>query len=649
MKTNNSDNHEQMLTKEMLDRFALVCLTLLLLWTLPAGAQSSYSNAVLNLNPAAYWPLQETAHPPKANIETNVGSLGALANAYYACDISANIVRGFAGATADGNTAVEFAGNNQSLMIVPTTDNRVSLPAGKPFTVEGWRYPTSYNSYVTVVGQSGPVGSGGNNGVTASAGWTLDESWTPFRGTAADNNPFRGWCLHVFNGTGFNGTFTPGAEAGAAYPYNLNQWYYIAGVFDGTNCTMYINGVNATSYQIPMTGSFVPDTWDPIEMGCERGLGANPTHGGLDEVAIYTNALNAAQILAHYNAASGSSYATTIFNDNPYMYWRMDAPVPVIPPTNSYPIAMNCGSLAANMTNFNTLGTNAVYQPGAIPGVAGPSYPGFGTLTNACAFNGIVGAVDAGYNSWLDPTGATNNFTVVAWFRGNPMDINNRYNCLASHSDSSWKIQIKNGTTFGYKGASTQPSIAPATFNVNDGNWHMVVLESTYTNGVSTNVIISLDGGAFSATATNTAAIPGKPTMDAFIGCAPDYLESTNGFGTYNTTPQQYFAGRIAHVAFFTNALSAVQIFNLYTNAGAAPLPPIIATQPTTGRTAGSGGVNGAGTGSYILFAVLAGGISPLSYQWYYNSSSNYSGATLLADGAKYTGSQTTQERSPIS
>ena len=241
--------------------------------------------------------------------------------------------------------------------------------------------------------------------------------------------------------------------------------------------------------------------------------------------------------------------------------------------------------------------------------MAGPSYPGFGTLTNACAFNGIVGAVDAGYNSWLDPTGATNNFTVVAWFRGIPMDINNRYNCLASHSDSSWKIQIKNGTTFGYKGASTQPSIAPATFNVNDGNWHMVVLESTYTNGVSTNVIISLDGGAFSATATNTAAIPGKPTMDAFIGCAPDYLESTNGFGTYNTTPQQYFAGRIAHVAFFTNALSAVQIFNLYTNAGAAPLPPIIATQPTTGRTAGSGGVNGAGTGSYILFAVLAGGI----------------------------------------
>ncbi|HEV2330432.1 MAG TPA: LamG-like jellyroll fold domain-containing protein [Verrucomicrobiae bacterium] len=624
-------------------KFSCVIAASAVLLAVPAvRAQSSYSNAVMSLNPVAYWPLQESAPAPTANVETNLGSLGPIANAYYA-DVSTNILTGFPGATADGDAAVEWAGNNQSFVIVPTTDNRVSLTGTKRFTVEGWRYATSYNSYVTVACQCGPVSSAGNNGFNTSGGWALEESWTPYRGTGTGNNPLRGWSFHVFNGAGYTGNpagTVGGAEAGAGFAYNLNQWYYIAGVFDGTNCNVYINGQLATSYQIPMVGSFVPDTWDPIEMGCERGFGANPTHGGLDEVAIYTNALTAAQVLAHYNAASVSSgtgsYTSVVMNDHPVMYWRMDAPTPATPPTNGYPVAMNYGSLAANITNLNTFGTNAVYQPGTLPGVAGPSYSGFGPFTNACAFNGIVGAVDAGYNKTLDPTGTTNNYSVVAWFLGDPTDINNRWNTICSHSDSSWKIVVRQGNTYIYRGAGglpAPPTTAPATYNVNDGKWHMVVLESCYTNLVSTNMTLVLDGGAVSLSAANVLATPGKPTMDAFIGNGPDYLESTNGFGTFNTA-EQTFAGRIAHVAYFTNALTAGQILNLYTNAGATPPPPVIIAQPTTGRTAGAGGTNGVGPGSYIFFGVQATGVGTLAYQWYYNSTSNYNGATLLVDDA---------------
>src|SRR5690242_3391808 len=51
--------------------------------TLPAHAQS-YSNAVVALNPVAYWPLNETAQPPfGAYIATNIGTAGAAGNGYY--------------------------------------------------------------------------------------------------------------------------------------------------------------------------------------------------------------------------------------------------------------------------------------------------------------------------------------------------------------------------------------------------------------------------------------------------------------------------------------------------------------------------------------------------------------------------------------
>src|ERR1041385_7618682 len=48
-----------------------------------AQAQS-YSNAVVGLNPVAYWPLTETTQPPSgAYIATNLGTAGANANGFY--------------------------------------------------------------------------------------------------------------------------------------------------------------------------------------------------------------------------------------------------------------------------------------------------------------------------------------------------------------------------------------------------------------------------------------------------------------------------------------------------------------------------------------------------------------------------------------
>lgn len=615
-----------------------------LLLTRAANAQSAYSNAVINLKPVAYWPLQETVQPPAADIETNYGSLGPIANAYYASEGGADTVKGLVGVTVDDNdAAVEFPGNSQSFMIVPTTDNRVSLPAGGPFTVEAWVYPVANQQYVAFVSQTGPIGSGGNNAGPNSAGWSLNEDWLPYKGSASGNNSLHGFSFHVFNGVGSTG----GAEADASYDFTLNNWYHLVGVFDGTNCYLYVNGVNATSYQIPISGSFVPDTWDPIEFGCNRGLGANPYHGGLDEVAIYTNVLTANEILNDYNVALGNtsgSYFSTVMGDHPLMYWRMDAPAYTWPAASTYPTAANFGSWAADITNYNTTGNSAVYQPGTLPGVAGPALPGFGTFTNACAFNGIVGAVDAGYAQALDPEGnvsganaggnLTNQYTVVGWFQANPADNNNRWNSMASFSDHSWRMKLHNGYLIWNGGTSAQPQIGPGTYNVNDGNWHMFVGESD-----GTNQSVWVDGVCVVSVTNQNQTITGPALTDVFLGGAPDYLEPGNN--TYNTG-QQYFAGKLAQIAFFTNALTADQIVNLYTNATETPMPPpAIIAQPYPYPSVRM--VNG-GAGAFIYEAVVANGTPSLSYQWYFNTTSNYAGAeALVDDNVNYTNSQTSE------
>jgi Concanavalin A-like lectin/glucanases superfamily/Immunoglobulin I-set domain len=643
MKTKKPTNNGRSVSLGISCQSVLVLLGMVLLLmfsALPATAQSLYSNAVMSLNPVAYWPLQETNQPASSDVETNLGSLGTIANAYYG---ATNVVlQGWEGAIAgDSDTSVRFLGgpnNIGSQAIVPTTDNRVSLTAGQPFTVELWTRPLSQTSYRGIISQTGPNNAGGLNGVNASAGWSLSMGFAAYRGTGSDNAP-RAFSFHVFNGNGFTG----GAEAeclntncwlsGGPIDYT-NAWVYLACVFDGTNAWVYMystnlisgyEGTNFMDLQLPVDTAagapvggpgtqipgltFVPDTWDPIQIGCERGVALNPYPGDIDEVAIYTNALTYEQITNHFMAGTNGlgDYASTILAANPYIYWRMDAPPWTPPPASSYPAAMNYGSAASSMVNLNTGGSGAdcgVYEPGTVPGVSGPSYGGFGPDSKACAFNGMVGAVDAGYNHLLDPTGVTNNFTLVAWFKGNPMDANNRWNVLASHSDKSWKAQIQNGNVKGYKGVGGQPNIAPTTYNVNDGKWHMYVLESTSDSVAGTNVTVYLDSGAVFASLANTSLIPGTNGYDAFIGGAPEanYRQPTN-HATY-TSGQQYFAGEICQVAYFTNALTLNQIAGLYSVARPEPL---ISLQPVSGV---------AGVGGAYTVSVGASG-QQLAYQWY--------------------------------
>jgi hypothetical protein len=622
----------------------LIAASVMLTTTVSRGQiVTNFFQAVTNLNPAAYWPLQETAQPPLADVETNLGSFGAIANAYYS---STNVIKGAPGVAA-GYLAADFIGGSGSgsFLGVPNTSPTTSLPAG-PFSVEAWIYPSNVNNNLTIMAQAGLTATPGLNGAASGAGWSLNQNFDPYTGIATP-----GWSFHVYNGVNVYG----GADALVATNFATNTWYHLVGVFDGTNATLYVNGINATTTSVPMPvgTTYVPDTWDFLQIGAGRGLNENDYFGEIEEAAIYTNALTAAQISQDFNAISGSSsaYQSTILGNNPVMYWRMDSPANnIAQPVSAYPVAVSYG-LIANL--------NGLYSSAATPGSAGPTYAGmtngFNVSGLGCAFNGMgcdstsvvttytngvpfatqfvnAGVLITNLPGALNPI--TNSFSFMYWFKCNPMD--DRRNAAFGHSDSNWRSSLLANQVTANSGKGGDLG---AAFNVNDGNWHFMtfVFTNTFAKGPSgagwtaTNFIY-IDGVLeASALCSNLTSV--GSTTNIMIGGAPD--KNAYGNDGYNggANGSQMFLGSLAHVAFFTNALTAAQIQSLYSAAGS---PPLIQSQPSPVSF-----TNNAGT-TNVFGAVKASGASTLGYEWFYNNVPSYSGAIELSDGGAGAGSNAT-------
>jgi len=481
-----------------------------------------------------------------------------------------------------------------------------------------------------VIAQTGAAGTGGLNNGPNSGGWSLNQNFTP----SNNGGNFTGWSFHVYNGAGAAG----GAESSVVVaPFTLNVWYHVICVFDGVNVTIYVNGDNITrgQIQIAMTGSYVRDLWSPLTIGCGRGLNNNRFGGALDEISIYTNALSATQVGNHYNAGVGGSgtYAATILADNPYMYWRLNAPVVSTPALSAYPPAGNFGSVTAG----------GLYLQGTTPGVAGPPFGGFGSPSYACAFNGIGGSATNGIpfstngvaSPFVSATGSgivvtnvdfalnqtNSNISAMVWFKSNPED--GRFQSLIGHGDSSWRFSL-DGTTGKLRWNPGEGGELTSTRIYNDGKWHFLVGVYTNSGTVATGTnYMYVDGVLDTSGAVATAAA--GSTTNVMIGGAPDYSLSGNN-GVYR--PQRHFAGSLAHAAYLTNALDPVTIQSLY---DAAQVPPAILAQPAASPGALAGGTN--------VFNSVISGSNPKTIHWFYNTANSYSGAVALNDGADANGS----------
>ena len=637
---------------------ALVTVATLAVRTACGQLQSAYFQAVTNLNPVVYFPLQDVFTPAWVNdVETNYGTLGqGVSGQDDAVYVSQQAAKAQGPLATYLDNSVSFSDGGGSFLAVPTADTNTAVQS-PALSVECWvQSGIASQPHVCIVSKSSTDG-GGINGTANDAGWVLSMNYIAY----LDSSSERGWDFHVFNGIGREG-------AEIIVPFNViaNTTYHLVATFDGTNCLLYVNGTNmvavGAAIQIPMPAGahYLPDTWDPLCIGGGRGQNANLFNGLIGDVAIYTNALPATSVNNHYQAAyNGPSYDTVVAADKAYMFYHMDSQG-YTPPTTTYDAA----TYGLYSTNYV-----AVYGTAAVPDASGPQYAGLmdptlGNQSYAVQINGIGGANGQQYNilatnpatsgsfevedslpinvMWNNAAGGiypggnpllnpTNHqaFSVTCWFRSNPSD-NSRFQNLFGHSDNGWRCAMTTGGgNIHFKPGNSGTEIV-SDYGFNDGNWHHLLCTFD-----GTNVEAMYIDGRLSVISTGNNVVETGSADDLILGGDPMYINCGNplpatipvGINVSSGYQNRDFSGAIAHFAFWTNALSAAQVESLYSNAVPNQAPYIVA-QPTTGRT------NPAP--AFLYFAAVAGGTPALGFQWYHTPDTNYSDGVALTSGSKY-------------
>lgn len=226
-----------------------------------AGA-SDYRAAVLADNPLAYYRLGDTGTVAKdetgAHDGTYVGSVTHVAGAI----------------AQDPSTAAMFDGTSYV-----NAGDIASFVANAHFTLEAWAsvVPGASDPMCLVAKTVAPGGASGSvsDGYTVYADATTNKlSFTRFKNS--DSSGPDGPAL-------MNGRFT-----------------HVVATYDGTTMVIYVDGVRVAD---GASSASLVDPGRPLTIGAGRGGVYCYFRGALDEVAIYGEALSAARVTAHYDAA----------------------------------------------------------------------------------------------------------------------------------------------------------------------------------------------------------------------------------------------------------------------------------------------------------------------------------------------------------
>lgn len=277
-------------------------------YTSLATATSPHTNATSNSS--GFYRLVVAPDPPPQppSTATNLGTLGVAANGTdHYCQ------HGVAGAIAgeSNSRAIRLPaepGADGGVMKIPF--NPDLNPSG-PFSVELWAKP-GRTSYPGTLASSAFAPSSSER-----AGWILNQ--------ISSSGSGNGFSFRCYRNVGDNNQVRTDIDMSI----DTNSWYHVVGVFDSTNVLLFVNGQQVASSPFPAGESIRANTRLALTFGAsshDNGW----YDGDLDEAAIYTNALSAAQVMAHYQAGTNTvpsgSYQDVILADAPAGYWRLDEP-----------------------------------------------------------------------------------------------------------------------------------------------------------------------------------------------------------------------------------------------------------------------------------------------------------------------------------
>jgi hypothetical protein len=242
-----------------------------------AKAQSTYQSVVLGDNPLAYYALNPgTDGTTNAPDLSGNGNNGAPTNIFPAEGPTEFITNA---TYFDGSAAIDLSqGTNAGL-----------LNYAGPITLEAWVQPGNPSLF-------------SNLGDIVAKGYDAS-SYAYAEISLRVNGPYG----ETFTG-GSENTNNSGESVYVTGGVANTTWSYVVVSMDGTNCTLYQNGV-LVGQASDTGGSYVfPDDW-VIGTGSDAGS-SRVFYGNISEVAIYNYGLTAAQVLNHYFVGKVNSPAT---------------------------------------------------------------------------------------------------------------------------------------------------------------------------------------------------------------------------------------------------------------------------------------------------------------------------------------------------
>ena len=259
-----------------------------------------------NTLPASYFRLNDTAYYPAANS----GSLGYVADGDLS--LTTNNTAGprppaYAGFEA-ANTALPLDGVKQWASF----NNPSGLEISGQITLEAWVQPGSpQGDPARIISHGPPTVSSflGTSPVPDFAVTNAPEVFLRIDGSGA--NYVVGSTLTVYTNNVDIGATTYSASF-AVPGGDLGNWVHLVGTYDGARWRLYRNGLQVAS-SVAAVGA-LPVINGDWAVGSTGNGWANNYAGGVDEVAIYNQALTAKQVAAHYVTGKAGTTALTIVN-----------------------------------------------------------------------------------------------------------------------------------------------------------------------------------------------------------------------------------------------------------------------------------------------------------------------------------------------
>lgn len=248
-----------------------------------SSTTSRYTSAVISDSPVAYWRLDEASPGPYFRDRTSNH------NDQMVSQSGVTFGQGSA-LNSDANTSIGLDGSSGYSGAVDSS----SLNPTSHITLEGWANPTSGTLTSSVNGQ------------------IID------KGYETTSAPYVQYGLGLNNSGGTPNSVSFSLAIGGSIEtltcnnagWSFDKWNHIVGTYDGANMRVYVNGKEVCSQAQAGSITTYPTSVD---------IGAYPNwphtsaylfQGGLDDVAVYSTALSATRVNAHY-LASGDTPAPT--------------------------------------------------------------------------------------------------------------------------------------------------------------------------------------------------------------------------------------------------------------------------------------------------------------------------------------------------